>query len=354
VADENSNAQTWLISREPKMLRAARREIGASIPNEEEGPFVSFTDLFVGILFLFLIMIAALMIMQRTSVQMARNEAAHDSKAAALVEAVNQAKAQLDAVNARNQQLQNKLNRMPSEESLKAAESARRASEKASAEAVARISALQAQVGGLAARNQELQNKLNSMPGDDALKAAAAAEAARRELQKAHAADVARISALQSQVGGLTARIDERDKRDQEHPPFRLAMAFNVFGSKGPNDTDRRAQVYYWGTTRIFRSPGDQCIYNAVTDFENHEWQQHAASDALTPNEVGLGKADKCYLNADRVYYMTKEGGYDLKRVSADLYAGTATVVVDGTRQTHYVEYRILGIYDDAFKWPHQ
>jgi hypothetical protein len=23
-------------------------------------------------------------------------------------------------------------------------------------------------------------------------------------------------------------------------------------------------------------------------------------------------------------------------------------------RETHYVEYRILGIYDDAFKWPHQ
>jgi hypothetical protein len=52
---------------------------------------------------------------------------------------------------------------------------------------------------------------------------------------------------------------------------------------------------------------------------------------------------------------MTKEGGYDLKRVSSDLYAGTATVIAaGGTRETHYVEYRILGIYDDAFKWPHQ
>jgi hypothetical protein len=337
------------------MLRAARRQIGTSIPTEEEGPFVSFTDLFVGILFLFLIMIAALMIMQRTSVQMARSEAAHDAKVAALVEAVNQANAQLDTVNAKNRELQNKLNSMPSDEALKAAaESGQRELQKANAEDIARINALQVQVGSLTARNQELQTKLNSTPSDETLKAAAAADSARRELQKAHAADAARISALQTQVGGLTAKIDERDKRDQEHPPFRLALAFNVFGSKGPNDTDRRAQVYYWGTTRIFRSPGDQCIYNALTDFENHEWQKHEASDALTSTAVGLGKTDKCYLTADRVYYMTKEGGYDLKRISPDLYAGTATVAVDGMKQTHYVEYRILGIYDDAFKWPHQ
>ncbi len=75
----------------------------------------------------------------------------------------------------------------------------------------------------------------------------------------------------------------------------------------------------------------------------------------LTPNEIGLVKADKCYVTADRVYYRTKEGGYDLKRISPDLYAGTATVNADGgTRETHYVEYRILCINDDAFKWPHQ
>jgi hypothetical protein len=290
------------------MLRA-RRGIRASIPTEEEGPFVSFTDLFVGVLFFFLILIAALMIMQRTSVQMARNETAqnataHDAKVAALVEAVSQANAQLDALNA---------------------------------------------------KNKELQNKLNSMPNDEALKAAGAAESARRALEKAHAGDVARINALQTEVGGLTTKIDERDRRDKEHPSFRPALSFNVFGSKGPNDTDRRAQVYYWETIRILRSPGDLCIYNPITDFENHTWQKHDDSDALSQNEVGLGKADKCYLTADRVYYMTKEGGNDLKRVSPNLYAGIGTVIhPDGTRETHYVEYRILGIYDDAFKWPHQ
>lgn len=59
--------------------------------------------------------------------------------------------------------------------------------------------------------------------------------------------------------------------------------------------------------------------------------------------------------NRGQSVYMTKEGGHDLKRVSPDLYAGIGTVIhADGSRETHYVEYRILGIYDDAFKWPHQ
>jgi uncharacterized protein YlxW (UPF0749 family) len=318
------------------MLRA-RRQIRASIPTEEEGPFVSFTDLFVGVLFLFLILVAALMIMQRTSVQMARNESATDARVAALVEAVSQANAQLNAVNSKNQELQNKLNSMPSDEALKAAKAAESA------------------LNALNSKNQELQNKLNSMPSDQALKAAGAADSARRELEKAHAGDAVRISALQAQVGGLTAKIDERDRLDKEHPPFRIALAFNVFGSKGPNDTDRRAPVYYWETIRILRSPGDRCIYNPITDFQDHTWQKHNNSDALSPNEVGFGKADKCYLTADRVYYMTKEGGHDLRRVSPDLYAGTGTVIHgDGTRETYYLEYRILGIYDDAFNWPHQ
>jgi cell wall-associated NlpC family hydrolase len=322
------------------MLRAAaRRNIGASIPTEEEGPFVSFTDLFVGILFFFLILIAALMIMQRTSVQMARSEAAHDAKGVALAQAVSQANAQVDALNTKNTQMEKNA----------AAQDARVAA------LVEAMDQANAQNDALNLKNKELQNKLNSTPNDAAQKAAGAAESARRELEKAHAADTARISALQAQVAALTAKADERDKLDREHPPFRLALAFNVFGSKGPNDTDRRAQVYYWATNRIFRNPGDQCIYNPITDFENHEWQKHDTNDVLTPNEIGLVKADKCYVTADRVYYMTKEGGYDLKRVSPDLYAGTATVIAaGGTRETHYVEYRILGIYDDAFKWPHQ
>ena len=52
-----------------------RRRAGATAHGVDEGPFVSFTDLFIGILFLFLILVAALMLMHQEAVQRERVEA---------------------------------------------------------------------------------------------------------------------------------------------------------------------------------------------------------------------------------------------------------------------------------------
>jgi len=56
------------------MSARGRRGAGASAAPQEEGPFVSFTDLFIGILFLFLILVAALMLMRQQAVQQERVE----------------------------------------------------------------------------------------------------------------------------------------------------------------------------------------------------------------------------------------------------------------------------------------
>lgn len=57
-----------------------------------EGPFVSFTDLFIGILFLFLILVAALMLMHQEAVQKEQAEVQEMS------EQIRQLQAKLDAV----------------------------------------------------------------------------------------------------------------------------------------------------------------------------------------------------------------------------------------------------------------
>lgn len=49
-----------------------RRGSSVRAPVADEGPFVSFTDLFIGILFLFLILVAALMLRQQAAVQAER------------------------------------------------------------------------------------------------------------------------------------------------------------------------------------------------------------------------------------------------------------------------------------------
>lgn len=73
------------------MLARSRRGGGVTEPEGDEGPFVSFTDLFIGILFLFLILVAALMLMHQEAVQRERIETQQMS------ERIRQMQAKLDA-----------------------------------------------------------------------------------------------------------------------------------------------------------------------------------------------------------------------------------------------------------------
>jgi hypothetical protein len=69
-----------------------RRGSGSTAQVADEGPFVSFTDLFIGILFLFLILVAALMLMHQEAMARAKAEALR------LQEQIRILQAQLDAI----------------------------------------------------------------------------------------------------------------------------------------------------------------------------------------------------------------------------------------------------------------
>lgn len=73
------------------MAGRLRRRPGAAEHAIDEGPFVSFTDLFIGILFLFLILVAALMLMHQEAVQREKAEAQQMSQR------LQQMQAKLDA-----------------------------------------------------------------------------------------------------------------------------------------------------------------------------------------------------------------------------------------------------------------
>ncbi len=66
--------------------RLRRRASSIELPGDE-GPFVSFTDLFIGILFLFLILVAALMLMNQEAVQREETETQMMSERIQLVQA---------------------------------------------------------------------------------------------------------------------------------------------------------------------------------------------------------------------------------------------------------------------------
>jgi hypothetical protein len=66
---------------------------------ESEGPFVSFTDLFIGVLFLFLILVAALVLMHQEAVQTQQTEVeTMKVEAEKMTEQIEQLQAKLDAV----------------------------------------------------------------------------------------------------------------------------------------------------------------------------------------------------------------------------------------------------------------
>ena len=69
-----------------------RRRAGAGERAGDEGPFASFVDLFIGILFMFLILVAALMLMHQEALQRERVETQLMS------EQIRQMQAKLDAV----------------------------------------------------------------------------------------------------------------------------------------------------------------------------------------------------------------------------------------------------------------
>lgn len=74
------------------------RRAGVVEPAESEGPFVSFTDLFIGILFLFLILVAALMLMHQEAIRKEQEESARmQAEIQRMTEEVRQLQAKLDA-----------------------------------------------------------------------------------------------------------------------------------------------------------------------------------------------------------------------------------------------------------------
>jgi hypothetical protein len=74
------------------MSARVQRRGNSVAPTEGEGPFVSFTDLFIGILFLFLILVAALMLMHQEAVQKEQHEVQ------VMSEQIRELQAKLDAV----------------------------------------------------------------------------------------------------------------------------------------------------------------------------------------------------------------------------------------------------------------
>ncbi len=245
------------------MRRLRYRYFDDATNADEDGPFVSFTDLFVGILFLFLILVAALMLLEQASVRMAKQEAT---------------------------------------------------------------------------------------------------------------SKVTEIAQLQSQVKGLTAKLDGIAKLDREDPPFRLAIAYNEYSSDALTSKTDPAPLEFVRSVRIFRSSSGQCISERILEAANTGWMKIDPKDIPNSNnEMSFRRIGSCSLSPGGIHYGDAYQTVDISRTSMELYEGFVTLhpkepslsksvgrffdQLFGNASTDTnndvllrVQYQILGIYDDEYK----
>ena len=147
-------------------------------------------------------------------------------------------------------------------------------------------------------------------------------------------------------------KIDPPPKPPPEQPAFRLGIVFNVY--QRPAVFDGSGWTYS-RTVRVFRSPDGHCI-NTVWMRSNLStaWMPPTAAEKI-PSEAQrdlLGKFESCGLSASGDHWESTSEAGDLKRVNPDLYSGYAVLHEKEGDNKLEMQYRVLGIYDDYFRYP--
>ena len=132
-------------------------------------------------------------------------------------------------------------------------------------------------------------------------------------------------------------------------PAFRLGIVFNIYqrsNSLGEGWT-------YSRTVRVFRSPDGHCI-NTVLLRSNLStaWRSATAEDDI-PTEAQqdlFRKFEPCGLSASGDHWESPSETGNLKRITPDLYRGSAVLHKKEGDERLEMQYRVLGIYDDYFR----
>jgi len=133
-------------------------------------------------------------------------------------------------------------------------------------------------------------------------------------------------------------------------PAFRLGIAFNIY--QRPAD-GKDAEWTFSRTVRVFRSPDGHCI-NTVMLRSNLStaWRPPVGEDDIpTPEQQGeLRKMETCGLSASGDHWDSPTETGRMKRVAPNLYEGVSVLHKKEGDAKVELQYRILGVYDDAFR----
>ena len=153
---------------------------------------------------------------------------------------------------------------------------------------------------------------------------------------------------LNEQIRVLQAQVDAAKKLEADNPPFRLGIVFNIYQKVTPN-----AEWIYSRTVRVFRAPNGRCVNTVILRSNlSTAWKPPVGdTDIPLANQQDILKTiPQCGLSASGDYWDSGSEEGSMTRVSANLYEGSATLYKATGTSKVYIQYRVLGIYDDYFR----
>jgi hypothetical protein len=155
---------------------------------------------------------------------------------------------------------------------------------------------------------------------------------------------------MSRQIREMQAKLDAVPKPAPPQPPaLRLGIVFNIYQRPAHADVEWT----FSRTVRIFRSPDGHCI-NTVMVRSNLStaWRPPVGEEDIpTPEQQGLIRnLEPCGISASGDHWDSATETGAMKRVSPNLYSGTAVLHKKEGDTKLEIEYRVLGIYDPYFR----
>ncbi len=167
--------------------------------------------------------------------------------------------------------------------------------------------------------------------------------------QEAVAKDKAQAQLIAQQLEQIQSEVDTRAALDANHPPFRLALVYNVYQTRPGDQGDWR----FSRTVQVYRTANDICLNSVIMKSNlSFAWKPPINSETVpTAEDQSYIRAGmSCTLSASGERWDTDSETGRVRRTSNNLYSGFSVLHKSGGDETVGIQYRILGIYDDYYQ----
>jgi hypothetical protein len=148
----------------------------------------------------------------------------------------------------------------------------------------------------------------------------------------------------------MQAKLDQRSRLDADHPPFRLAMVYNVYQAPA----GARADWTFSRTVQLFRAANGLCLENVILRNNlSFAWKPLVRAEVIPAanNQGFVRMGTPCTLSASGEQWNSGAETGGVTRTAADLYSGSTVLHKENGAESLQIQYRVLSIDDDVFRW---